>query len=255
MDGESKHFRKITTKNMNWTNQLIRCSSLGCLFTEPQAKADKDAGNLSKTAKTHLKSVYIQAKYGRKREILTPAMRKGIECEQDSINLLSRYHKKVFAKNLERFSNEYVTGHPDILDDDHVIDIKTCESIWTFHDNIGEPLDKMYIAQLQGYLWLTGKQSADISYCLTSANEQMLNDEKLYRLRKMNVISEESIEFIEECKKIELNMTYEDLPISERILIFKVPRDEEFISQIPSKVEKAREYLEQYDNIFKSINQ
>lgn len=56
---------------MDWTKVLIRCSSLGCLFTEPQAKADKDAGNLSKTAKTHLKSVYIREKYGREKDIVT----------------------------------------------------------------------------------------------------------------------------------------------------------------------------------------
>jgi len=239
---------------MDWSNTLIRCSSLGCLFTEPQSKEAKLAGELSKTAKTHLKSVYIYEKYHRKREIITPAMRKGIECEPESISLLSRYHKKVLTKNQERFSNQHISGHPDILYGDHIIDIKTCENIWTFHDNVGESLDKMYYAQLQGYLWLTEKLSADISYCMTSANEQMLNDEKLYRLRKMNVVSEESPEFIQECEKIDLNLTYEDIPISERIIIFKVPRDEEMIAQIPAKVEKAREYLAEYEKLCLSIN-
>lgn len=239
---------------MDWSKTLIRCSSLGSLFTEPMSKADKEVGNLSKTAKTHLKSVYITEKYGRKREIITPAMRKGIECEDDSITLLSRYHKKMFKKNLERFSNNFISGHPDILDDDHIIDIKTCENIWTFHDNIGEGLDKNYYAQLQGYLWLTGKKTADISYCMTNDNEQKLNDEKLYRLRKMNVISELSPEYVEECAKIDFNATYDDIPISERIIIFKVARDEDFISQIPVKVNKAREYLLEYEKFHLSIN-
>ena len=47
---------------MNWNEILIRCSSIGYLMTEPKEKAAKEAGELSKTAKTHLKNVYIQEK-------------------------------------------------------------------------------------------------------------------------------------------------------------------------------------------------
>jgi hypothetical protein len=47
-------------------------------MTEPQSKAAKDAGELSKTAKSHLLDVYIAEKYGRKRDIQTKQMRKGV---------------------------------------------------------------------------------------------------------------------------------------------------------------------------------
>jgi hypothetical protein len=43
---------------MEFYNTLIHCSSIGKLLTEPQLKADKEAGELSKTAKTHLIEVY-----------------------------------------------------------------------------------------------------------------------------------------------------------------------------------------------------
>jgi hypothetical protein len=39
---------------MDFSQVKIHCSSLGCLFTEPQSKADKEAGKLSKTAQAHL---------------------------------------------------------------------------------------------------------------------------------------------------------------------------------------------------------
>ena len=60
----------------NWDETLIRCSSIGALMTEPKEKAAREAGELSKTAKTHLKSVYIQEKYGRIKDIVTKPMQK-----------------------------------------------------------------------------------------------------------------------------------------------------------------------------------
>ena len=52
---------------IDFSKTLIRCSSLGLLMTEPQSKADKEAGLLSKSAQKHLIDVYISEKYGRKR--------------------------------------------------------------------------------------------------------------------------------------------------------------------------------------------
>ena len=49
---------------MEFYNTLIHCSSIGKLLTEPVSKADKESGELSKTAKTHLIEVYANKKYG-----------------------------------------------------------------------------------------------------------------------------------------------------------------------------------------------
>ena len=109
---------------MNWNETLIRASSVGYIMTEPVTKADKEAGLLSKTAQRHLLDVYISNKYNRSKDIQTKQMKKGIEVEQESIDLLSMFLKKPFAKNTERFSNKYITGLPDIIDDG-IIDIKS----------------------------------------------------------------------------------------------------------------------------------
>ena len=76
---------------MNWNNTLIHASSLGKLFTEPVKKEDKEAGNLSATAKTHLIEVYIREKYNRKKDIETRQMTKGKKAEDDSLLLLSEH--------------------------------------------------------------------------------------------------------------------------------------------------------------------
>lgn len=246
---------------MNWSDTLIRCSSIGNLMTEPKDKAAKDAGELSKTAKTHLKNVYIQEKYGREKDIVTRQMQKGIEVEEDSITLLSRVQKKMLYKNEERLYNDYITGLPDIFEgkniheSDSITDIKSSYDLFTFMSNIGEPLDSSYYYQLQGYMALSGAKIAYIAYCLVNTPAHIIESEKYYLLKKMDVISEESPEFIKEAMKIDKNMTFDDIPKEERVLIFTVERDDLIISKIYNKVLKAREYLREFEQIHTNFNQ
>ena len=239
---------------MNWNETLIRASSVGYLMTEPVAKADKEAGVLSKTAQKHLIEVYIAEKYGRKRDIQTKQMKKGIEAEQDSIDLLSMYLKLPFSKNEERFKNDFITGLPDIINGDTIIDIKSSYDLWTFLGNIPDKLDNLYYWQMQSYMWLTRTRKATIAYCLVNTPESIIQQEKYYLLKKMDVISEESPEFIKEAMKIEFNMTFDDISINERILTFNVNRSEDDILRIENKVLKARTFLQELEQTHLNFN-
>lgn len=238
--------------DINFDTVLIRSSSLSYLFTEPKSKADKEVGNMSATAKTHLKQVYIREKYGRSKDIQTRAMTKGLECEPDSILMLSKFNGELYEKNEERFSNQWITGLPDIITTDTVIDVKTCQDIWTFHDKVGESIPDLYYAQIQAYLWLTGRTKGQISYCLTDATDQMVVEEQLYAFRKGNYVTELSPDFIQKSKEIEKAMTYQDIPLSEKIWTVNIELDQEFIEKIPQKVEKARQFLQEYDQILQN---
>jgi len=239
---------------MNWNKTLIRASSVGYLMTEPVTKADKEAGLLSKTAQKHLIEVYIAEKYGRKRDIQTKQMKKGVEAEQDSIDLLSMYFKLPFSKNEERFKNDFITGLPDIINGDTIIDIKSSYDLWTFLGNIPEKLDNLYYWQMQSYMWLTGTKNATIAYCLVNTPESIIQQEKYYLLKKMDVISEESPEFIKEAMKIEFNMTFDDISINERILTFNISRSEDDILRIENKVLKARTFLQELEQTHLNFN-
>ena len=239
---------------MNWNETLIRASSVGYLMTEPVTKADKEAGVLSKTAQKHLIEVYIAEKYGRKRDIQTKQMKKGVEAEQDSIDLLSMYLKLPFSKNEERFKNDFITGLPDIINGDTIIDIKSSYDLWTFLGNIPDKLDNLYYWQMQSYMWLTGTRNATIAYCLVNTPESIIQQEKYYLLKKMDVISEESPEFIKEAMKIEFNMTFDDISINERILTFNVNRSEDDILRIENKVLKARTFLQELEQTHLNFN-
>lgn len=245
---------------MDWSNVLIRCSSIGDLMTEPKLKADKEAGELSKTAKTALKKMYANIKYGREQDIVTKQMQKGIEVEEESITLLCRVLKKMLRKNETRLSNEFITGLPDIFEGesienaDEITDIKSSYDLFTFLPKIGEPLDSDYYYQLQGYMALSGAKKASIAYCLVDTPDHIIAGEKYKLFKAMNVISEESPEYIKEALKIERNMLFGDIPKEERVLIFPVERNEEVIEQIYDKVRKARLFLQEFEKTHINFN-
>jgi hypothetical protein len=241
---------------LDFSKTLIRSSSVGYLMTEPQSKADKEAGLLSKTAQRHLLEVYIAEKYGRKKDIQTKQMKKGIEVEDESIELLNQYLNKDYSKNTQRFSNEFITGLPDIvaLSPNTVVDIKSSYDLWTFLGNLPDKLDNLYYWQLQSYMWLTGSEKAYIAYCLVNTPFGIIEQEKRYLLNKMDVISEESPEYVQEATKLEFNMTFDDIAVNERVLIFPVERNEDDILRIQYKVEKAREYLSEIEETHLNFN-
>jgi hypothetical protein len=239
---------------INFSETLIRSSSVGYLLTEPQSKADKEAGLLSKTAQRHLLDVYISKKYGRVRDIQTKQMKKGVAVEQDSIDMLSKLLSVDFSKNEERYSNEYVTGLPDIVSNGVVVDIKSSYDLWTFMGNLPDKLDSLYYWQLMSYMWLTNAQSGYIAYCLSNTPDNIIEQEKYYLLKNMDVISEESPEYVKQALKLEFNMKFDDIDISERVLLYKVDRNEDDIIRIEQKVLKAREYLHEIESTHLNFN-
>ena len=232
---------------INFSETLIRASSVGYLMVDPQSKADKEAGLLSKTAQRHLLDVYIAEKYGRKRDIQTKQMKKGVEVEDESIELLNKYWGTNYSKNQYRFTNGFITGHPDILDSNKVVDIKSSYDLWTFLGNLPDKLDSLYYWQLMSYMWLTGATQGHIAYCLSNTPFGIVEQEKRYLLNRMDVISEESPEYVKEAMRLEFNMTFDDIDVSERVLIFTVERNEDDIVRIQNRIEKAREYLHEIE--------
>jgi hypothetical protein len=227
-------------------------------MTEPVTKADKEAGILSKTAKSHLIEIYIAEKYGRRKDVQTKQMRKGIEVEDDAIALLAQSLGKPLSKNSERFTNEFITGHPDVIDLTEaglkVWDVKSSYDLFTFLGNIPDKLNSQYYWQLQSYMWLTGATESCIAYCLINTPFGIIEQEKKSLLYKMNVISEESPEYVLEASKLELNMMFDDIDQKERLLLFPVQRNDEDIELIKEKVLKARVFLESIEETHLNFN-
>lgn len=207
---------------------------------------------LSETCKSYLVQTYILEKYGRVKEVTSKEMKKGILIEDDSINLVSVIDGFLYSKNTERFSNDFITGTPDIINGDEIIDVKSSWDIFTFLSNIQDPISDMYYAQLQGYMALTGAKIGTIAYCLTDTPQSIVEGEKYNLLRHLDVATEEDPMYKKEVQKLERNRTFGDIPIEERVLTFSISRDDDYIEKTYRKVEKCRAFL--YDFEQKHLN-
>lgn len=244
---------------MNWNEVLIHASSVSKLFTEPKSKEDKIAGNLSATAKAHCIDIYNEKKYGRKKHIETKGMRKGTKVEPESIMLLSEWIGDFLEKNEETLSNDFITGTPDVrwvnpnTGKKVIFEIKSSETIHTFMPKILDGVDE-HFEQVNSYMWLDNADEGYLVYCLTNNSQDEINKEKGYLMNKLACISEESPEFIAAWEEKRLLLEYDDISESERILIFPIEKDPDFPVKCQQKVEKARQFLLEFENRHLNFN-
>ncbi len=235
--------------NINWNNIKFRASSWGNLLTEPRTKGE---GALSITCQKELLKIYSQEVYGRKKDITTKQMDKGIQVEDESIKLFSKVEGDIYFKNEEKLENEWFCGHPDIfkgesiINCDQLFDIKSSWELDSYLPKLLEAPDKGYVAQLNCYYSLTGAKSGGIVYCLVSAPLNILESEKKSLLWKMNVISELSPEYVKASDELEKLMTFEDIDYRERVIKIPVDRDEELIQKMKDKVPVLRQWLQDF---------
>lgn len=198
---------------------LIRCSALRLAMTEARAK---NAG-LSETAKKVVEDEIRTLYFGVREKISSKAMQKGIDCEQQSIDLLNNVEfrlSKPYVKNSERKSNQWITGECDIYDADTrtIRDIKTSWSIATyplFADNAND-----YEWQMRGYMMLWDCDTAIVDYCLVDTPEHLIG----YEQRELHIVSH--------------------IDPEKRVRSFVFERDEQKEQRIKERCEQLQEYFE-----------
>lgn len=232
----------------------IRCSSLGAIMTNGRGKSEE----LGETAKAALLENFIEAKYGRTKDVETRYMEKGRAVEEDSITLYSRLTKTFLKKNDQRLEDDWLTGEPDaylgetISKADVIIDTKSSWDLFTFWKaKIGD-VNKAYYYQLQGYMSLTGAKEGRLVYCLINTPESLILRE-IDRLRyKMDLIDAmASPEYIAACTEIDRNMNFDDIPMKERCFEVRIARDNDAIKAIRDRVELCREWVG--ENLWKQL--
>ena len=196
---------------------IFRASSLADIMTEPKAKTDK----LSVGAKTAITKLAKEAVYGYDERISSKPMQKGIQVEDQSIELLNSVLFTSYAKNTERKTNEWITGECDIFTGSKIIDIKSSWSLATFPALAEDGENKTYTWQLAAYMWLWDVDSAAIAYCLVSTPEELIG----YEDRQLHVIDHIAPEL--------------------RVTLLHQERDKAMEAKIIEKVEVGREYYRQ----------
>ena len=227
----------------NADNIKFRASQIGKIMTNPKTNEKKEAGDPSEGAKTYCTELFINLKYGRYKDIESKYITKGLEVEQDSINMFARVSNTFVVKNEQYFENDYFTGTPDIILPDSILDVKSVWDLFTFYSNHPDKIKKQYAYQLLTYMDLTGRKKSALEYCLITTPEMLIMDE-LGRLQwKMGIIDYSNPIFVEASEKLEKNLRFDDIPETERILEVPVEYDETVINEMKRKVELCRYWM------------
>jgi hypothetical protein len=234
----------------DFNNYKFRASSAGKLMTEPK-KGSKES--ISETTKTYLLECYIGLAYGRKKEIISKTLQKGLAQEEDSLTLLSRVEKTFFKKNDDQFSNDWLRGTPDII---HILpegkkiirDIKTSWDIFTFFNAKVSQINKDYWFQLQVYMDLTGAETAFLDYCLVNTPPALIESEKRKFLWNQGIVNPNDDVEMEAFAVIEKNCLFDDIPMTERIHTKVIDRNQDDINRLHDRIIQCREYMNETFN-------
>lgn len=218
----------------NFDNYRFRCSSLGKLMTNPQKKTE----TLSQTTKSYLLEIFNEEIFNKSNEIVSKYLDKGIQVEEDSIQLYERVKGTLVIKNEERKFNDFIIGTPDSVGS-VVRDFKSSWNINTFPMFDTEIPNKQYYWQLQGYMELWNIDHAELIYCLVDTPEMLIEDEKRRTSWKLGMI-ELPIDLEAE---IDNNMRFQTIPEYLRVKVFNVERNKEDIEQLYSRIADCKAYL------------
>lgn len=220
----------------------------------------------SQTCKMKLVSIMDELRYGRRKETDNKFCEKGTLQEMYGIRLASKAKLIQFKKNEERFSDEWLTAIPDDVRPDKTIDFKCSWDLQTFRNAMYSKLERRY--NLQGHIQmaLTGKKTHWLIYCLVNTPAHLIQQEISYLRFKYEVGSKK---WYEKAKQIEANCIFNyaefqsecansgaeyehlipsdefiDIPISDRVFIHKIERDEELIQKIYARAKEAKEWMQ-----------
>jgi hypothetical protein len=214
----------------------IRCSQLGKIMTSSRSKSEV----LSQTAKTYIEELAKEHLFGIKKVFKSRYTDKGNEVEEKAIELTEDVLGFEFlTKNEEYFENDYIKGTPDIITTSLVIDCKSSWSGDTFPFFQDELPNKDYYYQVMGYMWLTGKKNALISYCLINTPEEIVNDE-IRRTAWGKYEIEPSEETIREIMALH---SFDHIPKDRRVKAFHVEYNEAVVNEMKTRIEHCRTYF------------
>lgn len=196
--------------------------------------------SLSATAQDYILETWLRNEFGYNEEVVTDEMLKGQVCEQDSMALVSELMGGFRMKCKKRKTDAWFTGHCDVLHKEAVEDIKTCWSLKTFVKTTSYP--ELYYAQGQVYMHLYKKDVFRLFYCLVDTPPEMVTSlqKRLWYKYQCDDNSPE-YKFAADC--VERNHSIASkLPAQERVRMFEIERNQDYIDELKARVERARTY-------------
>ena len=212
----------------------IRASACGQIMKSARSKNEL----LSETAKGYIDTWLKEQIYKRKKEISSKYIEKGLICEDNSIDFIAEHFGYgILIKNEKHYEDDYITGTPDIVLRDIVIDVKNswdCFSFPLFSDDY----NKDYYYQAQCYMHLTGIHKYKLIYVLSDTPENLIASE-LKKYSYAHGVDVDNDIYDEFHKK----MTYKNVENKYKIKVYNIEYDINTINDIYKKVSECRVYI------------
>lgn len=218
----------------------IRASACGQIMTN-----DRSGKQMGKTAQTYCETWLKEQLYNRRKEFSNKYTQKGLIVEDNSLDFIAdQLGFGMLIKNEQYFENEFMTGTPDVILKDLVIDAKNSWNFDTF-PLFETEIDKGYFYQAQVYMELTGRDKFKLIYVLSDTPEHLIVSE-VRRYVYQNGIDEIDTEIYESFKE---KMTYSDVPDKLKIKVYDIEKDETVIEAIKQRVIECRKYIDTLKNV------
>lgn len=191
---------------------------------------------IGKTGETFVQEWLKSEIYGKKKEVISKYMTKGIIEEDSNIDFVCKMLNFTAIKNTDFFENDFMKGTPDIILNDEVIDIKSSWDCFTFPIFETE-INIDYFYQLQCYMELTGKRKARLVYVLGSTPDNIIVSEAKKLQYSFGYDYEEAYEMT--LKRFDYSQISKNL----KIKVFNIEYDKDVITKIQNRVKDCREYI------------
>lgn len=201
----------------------------------------RDHPQVSTTTKSYLDEWMKEQLYSRRNSFGNKFTEKGIEVEDAAIEYLTESYPDYFMleKNEQYFENDFMCGTPDVILPDHIIDIKSSWSCFTFPLFEEEVSNAMYYFQAQVYMDLVGRDNYKLIYVLMDTPDHLI--EKDLRAENYGKKMEDQIEFAD----FRQNYVYNDIDSKYRIKVFDIERNDSDIQRIKDKVLECRSHIKE----------
>lgn len=188
---------------------------------------------LGKTGESYCQKWLKERIYKRSDQITSKQIEKGLIMEDQAIDLVAEYlDLGLLIKNDQWFENEYMTGTPDVVLKNLIIDVKCVWDCFTFPLFDKDIPNSDYYWQGQCYMNLTGVNSYALAYCLMDTPEYLIEKEFKYNNFKQDEYEDFRARYI-----------YSDLPIEKRVKIFEFQSEDSAIEKVNSRVIECRNYI------------
>jgi len=196
---------------------------------------------LGKTGESYVKQWVLEQIYQRKKLITTKYMQKGNEVEDNSLDFVAeQLGYGMLIKNNEYFENDFITGTPDAILKDLIIDVKNSWDFSTFPLLETQVPNADYYWQAQCYMALTSRKSYKLIYTLMNTPEHLIEKEA-YWWCKNNGYDDLEMDIYEDFKA---RMTYDNIDTKYRIKVFDIAYNESDIEKINERVKECRTLIE-----------